>query len=108
MTNKQIQCAGSVHLKYIQKHIELYCMEQKWRLPRDLNLLLFLTRHPNRTFSRETLIEEVWGWDYEGSDRAVDLSIKRLRKALESWPISEGEIKTVRGLGYQFRAETKY
>lgn len=76
--------------------------------PRDLNLLLFLTRHPNRTFSRETLIEEVWGWDYEGSDRAVDLSIKRLRKALESWPISEGEIKTVRGLGYQFRAETKY
>ena len=76
--------------------------------PRDMNLMLFLTAHPNRTFSREALIEEVWGLDYEGSDRAVDLSIKRLRKALDSWPVSEGEIKTVRGLGYQFRAETKH
>lgn len=74
--------------------------------PRDLDVLLFLTAHPNRTYSREALIEEIWGWDYEGSDRAVDLSMKRLRKALKTWSASEGEIKTVRGLGYQFRAET--
>lgn len=73
--------------------------------PRDMDVLLFLTANPNKTFSRETLIEEVWGWDYDGSDRAVDLSIKRLRQALVSWPEKEGAITTIRGLGYQFRAE---
>ena len=71
-------------------------------IPRDLTLLLFLARHPNQTFTREQLIENVWGLDYEGSDRAVDLSIKRLRKSLLNWPSTEGELKTLRGVGYQF------
>ncbi|MBP3039575.1 response regulator transcription factor [Bacillaceae bacterium Marseille-Q3522] len=70
--------------------------------PRDLSLLLFLAKHPNQTFTREQLIEHVWGIDYDGSDRAVDLSIKRLRKAIKDWKSSAGEIKTLRGLGYQF------
>ncbi|KAB7707205.1 response regulator [Bacillus aerolatus] len=70
--------------------------------PRDLAVLLFLSSQPNRTFTREQLIEHVWGHDYDGSDRAVDLSIKRLRKSLKNWPETEGEIKTLRGLGYQF------
>jgi DNA-binding response OmpR family regulator len=70
--------------------------------PRDLSLLLYLARHPNRTFTRDILIEQVWGLDYFGSDRAVDLSIKRIRKSLENWPEEEGEIKTLRGVGYQF------
>ncbi|WP_240374290.1 response regulator transcription factor [Bacillus piscicola] len=73
--------------------------------PRDLSLLLFISRHPNQTFDREQLIEHVWGIDYEGSDRAVDLSIKRIRKSLQNWPAAEGEIKTLRGLGYQFCAK---
>ncbi|MDD3267897.1 MAG: response regulator transcription factor [Syntrophomonadaceae bacterium] len=71
-------------------------------IPRDLALLLFMARHPNQTFTREQLIEQVWGIDYEGSDRAVDLAIKRIRKVMENWPLSEGEVKTLRGLGYQF------
>jgi DNA-binding response OmpR family regulator len=70
--------------------------------PRDLSLFLFLAAAPNRTFMREQLLDEVWGHDYDGSDRAVDLSVKRIRKALAKWPSSEGEIKTLRGLGYQF------
>ncbi|WP_202077873.1 response regulator transcription factor [Caldalkalibacillus salinus] len=74
--------------------------------PRDLSLFLFLAEHPNQTFSREQLIEHVWGWEYEGSDRAVDLSIKRIRKALQDWSESEGEIRTLRGLGYQFSVYT--
>ncbi|GIO41045.1 response regulator transcription factor [Paenibacillus apis] len=69
--------------------------------PRELTLLLFLAERPNRTFSREQLIEQVWGMDYEGSDRAVDLSIKRLRQALSHWSGDEGEIRTLRGMGYQ-------
>ena len=73
--------------------------------PRDLSLLLFLASSPNRTFTRDQLLDEVWGHDYDGSDRAVDLSVKRIRKALAKWPTSEGEIKTLRGLGYQFVVE---
>jgi len=75
--------------------------------PRDLSLLLFLAENPNQTFSREQLIEHVWGFEYDGSDRAVDLAIKRLRKSLQEWPASEGEIKTLRGLGYQFSVYKK-
>ena len=69
--------------------------------PRDLSVLIFLAEHPNQTFTRDQLIEHVWGWEYDGSDRAVDLAVKRLRKALADWDESEGEIKTLRGLGYQ-------
>ncbi|MDQ0219923.1 response regulator transcription factor [Peribacillus cavernae] len=69
--------------------------------PRDLSLFIFFAKNLNRIYTREQLIEQVWGMDYDGSDRAVDLAIKRIRKALENWPASEGEIKTLRGLGYQ-------
>ncbi|MGN7297062.1 response regulator transcription factor [Ferdinandcohnia sp. SAFN-114] len=75
--------------------------------PRDLSVLLFLAEHPNQTFTRDQLIEQIWGWDYEGSDRAVDLAIKRIRKSLEDWPSTEGEIKTLRGLGYQLSVYQK-
>lgn len=71
-------------------------------IPRDLSLFLFLAGNPNQAFTREQLIEQVWGIDYDGSDRAVDLAIKRIRRVLENWPSSEGELKTLRGLGYQF------
>ncbi|MDR7071747.1 response regulator transcription factor [Fictibacillus barbaricus] len=70
--------------------------------PKDLSLLIFLATRPNRTLTRDNLIENVWGLDYDGSDRAVDLAIKRIRQALAKWPNSQGEIRTLRGLGYQF------
>lgn len=69
--------------------------------PRDLSVLLFLAERPNQICTREQLLEYVWEMDYEGSDRAVDLSIKRLRQALSHWPAKEGEIRTLRGTGYQ-------
>ncbi|WP_416829084.1 response regulator transcription factor [Ectobacillus polymachus] len=69
--------------------------------PRDLSLLFYLAEHPNQTFTRDQLLDHVWGMDYEGSDRAVDLSIKRLRQVLREWSEEEGEIKTLRGVGYQ-------
>ena len=75
--------------------------------PKDLSLLIFLAERPNRTFTREDLIESVWGMDYDGSDRAVDLSIKRIRHSLAGWPPSQGEIRTLRGLGYQFSVYEK-
>ncbi|MFJ7732977.1 response regulator transcription factor [Lysinibacillus sp. NPDC097231] len=75
--------------------------------PRDLSVLLFLAENPNQTFTRDQLIDQIWGWEYDGSDRAVDLAVKRLRKALNEWDETEGEIKTLRGLGYQLSVQKK-
>lgn len=96
---------GSLEIYYEAHRVTLDGVEITMR-PRDMALLLFLSANPNRTYTREELIEHVWGWDYEGSDRAVDLSIKRLRQALQEWPTSEGELRTVRGMGYQLYAAT--
>ena len=74
--------------------------------PKDRALVLFLAKHPNQIFNREQLLERVWGMDYFGSDRAVDLAIKRIRHSLKKWPRNEGEIRTIRGMGYEFHVET--
>ncbi|MYL31151.1 MULTISPECIES: response regulator transcription factor [Halobacillus] len=74
--------------------------------PKDGKLFIFLTRHPNQTFTREQLLDHVWGIDYDGSDRAVDLSIKRIRKALGDSKEEPYDIKTLRGLGYQWSVQT--
>ncbi|MBL0386397.1 response regulator transcription factor [Tumebacillus sp. ITR2] len=72
--------------------------------PRDWDLLAFFVRHPNQSFTRDQLLDRVWGFDYEGGDRAVDVAIKRLRQSLRDWPTEEGEIVTIRGMGYMLRA----
>lgn len=74
--------------------------------PRELSLLMFLAKHANQVFDREQLIANVWGIDYEGSDRAVDLSIKRIRQALAEWPSEEGSLVTLTKVGYQLRVPT--
>lgn len=92
---------GSLEIDF-NGHLVLLHGDEVDLTPRDLSVLLFLAENPNRTFTRDQLIEHIWGWDYEGSDRAVDLAIKRLRKALAGWSENEGEIRTLRGVGYQF------
>jgi DNA-binding response OmpR family regulator len=95
---------GSLKIDYLSREVVLN--GQSVRLtPRDLALLLFLASHPNQSFDREHLIRCVWGMDYVGSDRAVDLAVKRIRQSLIEWPEEEGELLTLRGLGYQFRVK---
>ncbi len=69
--------------------------------PKELELLYFLASNPNHVFTREQLLEEVWGFDYFGDSRTVDVHIKRLREKLEG---VEGtwQLKTVWGVGYKF------
>ncbi|MDD3364557.1 MAG: response regulator transcription factor [Syntrophomonas sp.] len=67
---------------------------------REFDLLLLLVQHPQRTFNRQELLDRVWGYDYEGSERAVDDLIKRLRKKLKESD-SETNIKTIWGYGYR-------
>ncbi len=73
--------------------------------PRDWDLLSFFVRRPNQVFTRDQLLDYVWGLDYEGGDRAVDVAVKRLRQSLRDWPADEGEIGTVRGMGYMLRVQ---
>lgn len=101
MEDREIKYYGSLKIDMKAHTVFLHGVELSF-IPRDLSLLFYLVRHPNQTFTREQLIEHVWGIDFEGSDRAVDLAIKRIRKTLQNWPASEGELKTLRGLGYQF------
>ena len=69
--------------------------------PKELELLFHLASSPNRVFTRNQLLDEVWGFDYFGDSRTVDVHIKRLREKLEG--ISEAwSLKTVWGVGYKF------
>ncbi len=71
----------------------------------EFDILLALARHPGRVLSREQLIEQVWGHDYYGDDRVVDVHIGRIRKKLEEDPANPTLIVTVRGAGYRFEDE---
>ncbi|RSD26816.1 response regulator transcription factor [Mesobacillus subterraneus] len=97
---------GSLKIN-MDSHVVTVNGEKVILTPKDLSLLMFLAERPNRTFTREDLIENVWGMDYDGSDRAVDLSVKRIRQALLDWSSTQGEIRTLRGLGYQFSVYEK-
>ena len=70
--------------------------------PKELELLFFLASNPNRVFTREQLLEEVWGFDYFGDSRTVDVHIKRLREKLEQVKDANWHLKTVWGVGYKF------
>lgn len=70
--------------------------------PKEFELLEVLMRRKNRLSPRETLIDEVWGSDYFGDTKTLDVHIKRLRSKLEADPSHPDHITTVRGLGYKF------
>ena len=72
--------------------------------PKELELLYHLASTPNRVYTRNQLLDEVWGFDYFGDSRTVDVHIKRLREKVEG--ISEQwELKTVWGVGYKFEVK---
>lgn len=72
--------------------------------PKEIELLFFLAQSPNRVFTRAQLLDDVWGFDYYGDTRTVDVHVKRLREKLEGVS-DKWELKTVWGVGYKF--ETK-
>jgi DNA-binding response OmpR family regulator len=70
--------------------------------PKELDLLLFLVRHRGRAFTREDLLREVWGYDFYGDSRTVDVHVSWLRQKVEDEPAKPVRILTVRGVGYRF------
>ena len=84
------------NIKYFGDRLELP--------PKELELLFYLANNPNRVFTRDQLLDKIWGYEYIGETRTVDVHVKRLREKLNR----EGngwEIKTVWGVGYKFSLE---
>ena len=71
--------------------------------PKAFELLTFLVRNPGQVFSRDQLLEKVWGYDYAGETRTVDVHVHWLRSAIEADPSKPRYLQTVRGVGYVLR-----
>ena len=72
--------------------------------PKELELLYYLASHPNRVFTRDQLLDEVWGFEYYGDSRTIDVHVKRLREKLENTS-DQWSLKTVWGVGYKFEVK---
>src|SRR5690606_34781840 len=70
--------------------------------PKEYDLLQFFVQHPARVFSREQLLDEVWGFDFYGGPRTVDVHVRWLRQKIEEDPAEPQRLRTVRGSGYRF------
>lgn len=73
--------------------------------PKELELLYFLASHPNQVFTREQLLDHIWGYEYVGDTRTVDVHIKRIREKIRDNP--DWSIGTVWGIGYKFEVRSK-
>lgn len=72
--------------------------------PKEMELLYHLASNPNRVFTRDQLLDEVWGFDYYGDSRTVDVHVKRLREKIDGVS-DKWELKTVWGVGYKFEVK---
>lgn len=72
--------------------------------PKELELLFFLATNPNKVFTREQLLEHIWGFDFYGDSRTVDVHVKRLREKIDI-PNQVWQLKTVWGVGYKFEVK---
>jgi DNA-binding response OmpR family regulator len=70
--------------------------------PKEFDLLVFLARNRGMALSRDLILERVWGWDFDGGTRTVDVHVRWLREKIESDPANPTRIITVRGVGYRF------
>ena len=88
---------GQYTVAYMDRELEMP--------PKELELLHFLASHPNQVFTREQLLEQVWGYDYFGDSRTVDVHVKRLWEKLTESEKLGWQIKTVWGVGYKFEVK---
>ncbi|MCC9077856.1 response regulator transcription factor [Litorilinea aerophila] len=82
---------------------EMSCGGRTFHLkPKEFELLVFLARNRGIVLSRDLILERVWGWDYDGGSRTVDVHVRWLREKIEEEPSKPKRIVTVRGIGYRF------
>ncbi len=85
----------------VNAHTVLRDSEEISLTPTEFRLLVELARRPNQVFTRELLLERVWGYDYLGDSRLVDVAVQRLRAKIEDDPARPRLVDTVRGVGYR-------
>lgn len=101
---RQVIDLGPLHIDYEARKVLVHGTPVSLT-PKEFELLYFLALHPGRVFTREKLLEEIWGYDFFGDTRTVDTHVKRLREKLEGAG-APPLIKTVWGLGYKLDTET--
>ncbi len=94
-------------LKINLKQYKVTSGNQEIKLPhKEMKLLYFLALHSNQVFTRQQLLDQIWGWDFEGDPQTVDVHIKRIREKLgDSNPY--WKVKTIRGVGYKFEVDNQ-
>ena len=101
MTKKTSDVLSSSGIVLSPSHREVTVDGEPVKLTlREFDLLEFLMRSPGVVFSRETLLQRVWGWDFDGGSRTVDVHVQQIRAKLGD---SSDLIETVRGVGYRMR-----
>lgn len=92
---------GDLVMDTVQR--EVYLNDRLIQLkPKEYKLLHYLVIHQGKALSRDLILEEVWGWDYAGGSRSVDVHIRWLREKIETDPSHPQRIITLRGVGYRF------
>src|SRR4029078_7376269 len=112
---RRIRPSGTAHARLIFGDLEIIPDEgQVLRAGQELHvtktefrLLCELAQNPGRVFSRESLLDKVWGYDYFGDGRLVDVHIRRLRTKVEADPANPRHVVTVRGLGYRLQSRPR-
>lgn len=103
----QEETASIIEYKNITINISDYTVTYKGNRvempPKEIELLYFLASHPHKVYTREQLLEQVWGFEYFGDSRTVDVHIKRIREKVEG--CEQWNIKTVWGIGYKFELD---
>ena len=99
---------GVISYENLTVDLSRYELKVKGRVvdapPKELELLYYLASHPNRVFTRDQLLDEVWGFEYYGDSRTIDVHVKRLREKLDGASEKWG-LKTVWGVGYKFEVK---
>jgi two-component system alkaline phosphatase synthesis response regulator PhoP len=89
----------------LRQHITRVRGEEVELTPKEFDFLKLLLQNPGRAFTREFLLEHLWGYEYFGDTRTVDVHVRRLRQKIETDPADPVYLETVRGVGYRFRGE---
>jgi two-component system, OmpR family, response regulator len=97
----QIIRTGNLEIN-LSRHLVLNSSLAVELSPKEFDLLVFLVRNKGQVFNRETLLEKVWGYDYAGDTRTVDVHVRWLRQKIETDPNNPERMVTVRGVGYKY------
>lgn len=100
-TSKEVLTFGNLIVDLSRREV-LFADEPLALKPKEYELLLFLARHRGQVLSRELILQRVWGWEFSGGSRTVDVHVRWLREKIEVDPNNPTRLVTVRGAGYRF------